>query len=369
MVFSIGTNFNLFVSAQDDTEEVRINTKSQTELRKSLRQATKNDPNKIETQKLKTKSKDNLETQSIGDTNINLDLKTKKIKIKNKSKGEINIGIPNSNKINSVDVLDDKVIYTTSDNKVETIVEAMEGGMRQVINIKDNTAPSFYDFPVELNASETIQINEDGTASITAPFTAEEQKQNQELLKTAPTNFKLPKNKTKLSIAKPWAKDNNGKDLPTSYSVNGNNLRQTIDFTGAVFPVTADPIWCGNAIGNVKWGWNDGKRSLLVTPTNCGRSAGVMSPFSYNATQVGAIVRKINEDIRWSSWNELVNLTPKDNYWDKKYGTYTYWSIHDQFVCHLFNVTTITKSSWNLEPERKNVGLVNTYIKSCNPSF
>ena len=356
MVFSLGTNFNLFVSAQDDTKEIKVNTKSQTELRKSLRQASKNDPNKIETQKLKNKSKDNLETQSIGDTNINLDLKTKKIKIKNKSKGDINIGIPNSNKINSVDVVDDKVIYTTSDNKVETIVEAMEGGMRQVINIKDNTAPSFYDFPVELNAGEIIQINEDGTASINTPFTPEEQKQNQELLKTAPIDFKLPKNKAKLSIAKPWAKDNNGKDLPTSYSVNGNNLRQTIDFTGAVFPVTADPIWCGNAINSVSWIYRDNLYSASISPTNCG---------AYNS---------INN---WNAWQEAVDKTPLfcSTYsgktcikyeWNKNYGTSVYWSMYDQFVCHT-EYAKGWKPIWNLEPARRNWGYLDTVKYSCNP--
>ena len=35
--------------------------------------------------------------------------------------------------------------------------------------------------------------------------------------------------------------------------VNGNILRQKIDFKDAVFPVTADPTWCGDKINSAKW--------------------------------------------------------------------------------------------------------------------
>ncbi|WP_423183890.1 hypothetical protein [Arthrobacter sp. NyZ413] len=42
-------------------------------------------------------------------------------------------------------------------------------------------------------------------------------------------------------ILPPWAVDATGKDLPTSYSVNGNILQQDINLRGAAFPVVADP--------------------------------------------------------------------------------------------------------------------------------
>jgi hypothetical protein len=42
-------------------------------------------------------------------------------------------------------------------------------------------------------------------------------------------------------IEVPWATDSKGKDLATSYSVNGDALVQNVDTTGAVFPVAADP--------------------------------------------------------------------------------------------------------------------------------
>lgn len=46
----------------------------------------------------------------------------------------------------------------------------------------------------------------------------------------------------------PWARDANGKDLPTRYTFKAgtNVITQTVDTTGAEFPVTADPsMGCG----------------------------------------------------------------------------------------------------------------------------
>ena len=40
---------------------------------------------------------------------------------------------------------------------------------------------------------------------------------------------------------KPWAVDANGVSLPTEYLVSGDTIVQTVDTTGAAFPVVADP--------------------------------------------------------------------------------------------------------------------------------
>jgi hypothetical protein len=52
------------------------------------------------------------------------------------------------------------------------------------------------------------------------------------------------------SIVPAWAKDATGAAVPTSYSVEGNILTQTVTHSGAVYPVVADPrarcdgLWC-----------------------------------------------------------------------------------------------------------------------------
>ncbi|MCW3493226.1 hypothetical protein [Microbacterium sp. SSM24] len=46
-----------------------------------------------------------------------------------------------------------------------------------------------------------------------------------------------------VDLAAPWAVDAAGRYLETSYSLEDSKLTQTIDYTGAVFPVVADPSW------------------------------------------------------------------------------------------------------------------------------
>lgn len=58
-------------------------------------------------------------------------------------------------------------------------------------------------------------------------------------------------------IAVPWAKDANGKVIPTHFRVEGNTLIQVVDFSeGDAFPITADPwydprTWNWSKIGHV----------------------------------------------------------------------------------------------------------------------
>jgi hypothetical protein len=143
------------------------------------------------------------------------------------------------------------------------------------------------------------------------------------------------------------------KDLTTSYTVADNILRQTVDFKNAIFPVVADPIWCGDAISNVSWGYNGSDRSAAVVPTWCGRLS--------NGSLAWA----------WNAWGEMYNKTPYDWSWnwaERAYGTSKYWSMYNQFACHFVNPLTIPKSSWNLEPRRPDVGWAATYAAGCNPN-
>ena len=213
------------------SSEIKTNRKSKQETTEIINKISKHDPQKPQTQKLSKNVKDNNElTSDQKDLKIKFNLKNKKVKLENKDKGNITVGIPNQNQYDSVDQIDDKLVYTGKNSKTDIVVESVDGGFRQIINIKDSSAPDTYDFPVELETSEKIVLNEDGSALV-----------------------KKANGQTKLTILKPWAKDANGKDLKTEYQIFGNNLRQTIDFKDAVFPVTADPAWCGNVVSEVTW--------------------------------------------------------------------------------------------------------------------
>lgn len=59
-------------------------------------------------------------------------------------------------------------------------------------------------------------------------------------------------------VAPPWAKDAGGRELPTSYEIEGDLLTQVVDHSDAAYPVVADP-WIGvNLFGHVFTDWTNG---------------------------------------------------------------------------------------------------------------
>jgi len=63
---------------------------------------------------------------------------------------------------------------------------------------------------------------------------------------------------TLLSVDAPWAIDAAGKSLPTSYSLLGKRLIQTVDTKDAVYPITADPYFARKWYGaQVQFTWNE----------------------------------------------------------------------------------------------------------------
>ena len=68
-------------------------------------------------------------------------------------------------------------------------------------------------------------------------------------------------------IAKPWARDANGKSLPTSYSLTGTLITQQVSTYGAEFPIVADPSiqWIPFPV-IAMWGWQaDTVRNVIAS--------------------------------------------------------------------------------------------------------
>ncbi len=92
------------------------------------------------------------------------------------------------------------------------------------IVIKDTSAPSDYQFAIG-SPSEELKLIPDNRGGVTVSDSTGN------LVNT---------------ILAPWAKDANGKNLPTNYTVSGNVVTQHVDTRGATFPVVADPQYgCG----------------------------------------------------------------------------------------------------------------------------
>jgi hypothetical protein len=344
-----------------DSKDLKINQKSQKDTSKILDNLKQKDPQKLESQKLERNRNDQNELNSDQkDLKVKFDLKNKKVKLSSTDKGETSINIPNKNELDSVDIVDNKVVYSGKNSKIDVVVESIDGGVRQVINIKDSSAPSFYDFPVELGKDDKLELTENGGAIITT----KNPKPLDFSIKDLPKDLdqktidQIKSNRSiKTSIAKPWAKDNNGKDLKTWYTIEkGNILRQNIDLKGAVFPVVADPAWCGNAVNYVTWINRDGLWSASINTTSCGawHCAATWGCWqeAYDKTPLCA---------RWSGWT-CVSIP-----WNKQWNTSQYWSMYNQFTCHAnwagpFKLGWV----WNIEPAKADKGNFGFVRSLCN---
>jgi hypothetical protein len=90
--------------------------------------------------------------------------------------------------------------------------------------IKDASAPSDYQFTIG-TASEGLKLTADNRGGVT--------------VSDSEGNFVN-------TILAPWAKDANGKNIPTGCTTSGNVVTQHVDTKGAAFPVVADPQYgCG----------------------------------------------------------------------------------------------------------------------------
>lgn len=66
-------------------------------------------------------------------------------------------------------------------------------------------------------------------------------------------------------LGAPWAKDSRGVSLPTRYSVDEGYLVQTVDVTGAIYPIAADP--------QVTYSWFHTKKTVRFTKSETSRLA------------------------------------------------------------------------------------------------
>jgi hypothetical protein len=204
-------------------------------------------------------------------------------------------------------------------------LENIDGGVRQVIVIKDSNQPKRYRFPMFLKPDQTFKKNIDESVNVIDNS-----------------------NKTVLTILKPWAKDAKGINLQTYYEVEDKAIFQYINFENANFPVTADPAWCGGFWNSINWEdrKSEGGYTLSISPNWCGRQL-----FSLPQTF-------------WERFKEVASYAPWDSQWqwgdrDPNRPTGKFWSMYKQFYCHAD--IAFWKEKWNLEPWRPDRRLRDVY--------
>lgn len=132
-------------------------------------------------------------------------------------------------------------VHRASGNAYGTVTGVGKNGLNAgYVIINDASAPSEYQFTVE-GASTQLKLNDNGSVSVLDA-------QGRQI------NFIQPA----------WAKDANGKEVPTHFSVSGNTITQTVEHRGAAYPVTADPeTGCG--IGWCSLYFNRGETHDIAT--------------------------------------------------------------------------------------------------------
>ena len=210
---------------------------------KTIQRIEKQDPTKLRVEKFNNKAE-----YIKGDINIKIDKDKRKILVKNRQKRDFSIGIP-SIENQKVFSTDGQIVHNS--DKIDIIIQPIEGGIRQVINIKNSEAPKSYNFPIEIAKGYSLKINTQGGIDIIND-----------------------KGQIESGILPPWAKDAEGKDIKTWYTLNGNTLIQHIDTTNAVYPILADPVYCLQYVAWSGWIRRGSEESLSILPTSCARAWG-----------------------------------------------------------------------------------------------
>lgn len=226
----------------------------------------------------------------------------------------VRIALPFADHASDAEVLTGGVVAYENGNSSTTVPIVKRDGSLQITTVIDDaSAPSRYSYPLGLSAGGSASLQRDGGVLLL-------DSQGEYLASVAPA----------------WAKDADGKDVPTHYELDGITLTQVVDHgVGVNYPVVADP-WLGmELISYTSWSGN----TLRVYPTDYGRW--------------GASVA------RSAAWDEVKAKTP---------GTRENTSsMTDQFLCHYdMRPATSTKSSWNLELNRPYINYALLIANACN---
>ena len=141
---------------------------------------------------------------------------------------EINISLPELDNHQEGEIVAKGVVAYTSESDFSNTVQANNDGSVRMTTIIDNpNAPTEYEYKVELEHGGKIELQSDGSAIVYNN-------------KQEPISI----------IAKPWAKDAEGKEVKTWFSTDGLTLIQHVEHNvaGIVYPIVADPVFIPAAI-------------------------------------------------------------------------------------------------------------------------
>lgn len=140
--------------------------------------------------------------------------------------GEVTIGLPFAAAAGEGEATAPGTATYDNGNDTSSVVVVHETGALQVATVIDDaSAPTRYDYPIDVPAGASLQASDAGAVVVDAAG---------EVLGT---------------FAAPWAKDADGRDVPTRYEVHGATLTQVVEHDADfAYPIVADPVYTTSTI-------------------------------------------------------------------------------------------------------------------------
>jgi len=148
----------------------------------------------------------------------------------------------------ATDAHDDKAVLGNKDMAIyrgtnyDIAMDATDTGFSTYIVVLNENAPTDYEFEVDLPSG--YKLSEDGEDGV-------------EVLDD--------ENNVVGVIGAPWAVDSNGNSVPTAFKLRGDSLIQTLEHSGAEYPVVADPSISFGWGVYMRWDLSEDKSGTLET--------------------------------------------------------------------------------------------------------
>jgi hypothetical protein len=168
----------------------------------------------------------------------------------------------------------DTTVLADSATGLNVAIQPLRHAMRMMSVLANRAAPTTTAYRVSLPAGARLQKDELG-------------------------GVMLVKNGVMIGrFAAPWAVDASNRSLPTTYTVAGNTITQTVNTSGARFPVVADPHYTwGNITGTVYF--NKSETAKIAASAAFVAALGAFAPPPFNIILV-ASAATISWEATWA---------------------------------------------------------------------
>ncbi|MCH6471156.1 hypothetical protein [Sinomonas terrae] len=174
----------------------------------------------------------------------------------------VSIGLPHAEGSGGGELLDGAIAFPSSKRSSNAVIPT-QVGVQMLTSITSIDAPTRYAYEIELGEGQRLELADKGVVVVNADGSI------------------------RAAAGAAWAKDANGRDIPTKYEVSGRMLTQVVDHAnaaGIAYPVVADPFWLAPWVVRCLMGI--GLNSAQITRiAQSGSAWAIASSFGYAAVR------------------------------------------------------------------------------------